>query len=301
MHGPSTMSPAIPNFDPEWTGGAMPVVVHLAFAFDVGLGASSLGKDRRGKRVIERIGRNICLPDPGGGLLIVAPEIGANGQSDFIIGERAGVAFIRLGDQRAELASERILDAVRALFIDKGVSGLGMVEVAEAAGCSRATLYRYFENRQALYVAFAGREALMVVQRVWRDPGLTTSDDPGEQLLHVFTALLAEVRKTPHLAVWFAPENAGIVAQLSNSSEVVDTLATDFVSGFRPDLPAPAARRTRQSKGLPLLAAHPATCDAVANLLGCTGTWETGGGESEGSALLGQYPDTALALEELLT
>ncbi|MFI6167651.1 TetR/AcrR family transcriptional regulator [Nocardia sp. NPDC051052] len=151
-----------------------------------------------------------------------------------------------LADGRAELAGERILDAVRALFIDKGVSGVGMAEVAEAAGCSRATLYRYFDNRQALYVAFAGREARQVVERVWRDPAVTAADDPGEQMLDGFTALIAEVRKTPHLAVWFAPANAGIVAQLSNSSEVVDTLATDFVSGFRPDLPATAARRLGQ-------------------------------------------------------
>ncbi|MFI6043229.1 TetR/AcrR family transcriptional regulator [Nocardia sp. NPDC051321] len=135
---------------------------------------------------------------------------------------------------------------MRALFIDKGVSGVGMAEVAEAAGCSRATLYRYFDNRQALYVAFAGREARQVVERVWRDPVVTTADDPGEQMLDGFTALIAEVRKTPHLAVWFAPANAGIVAQLSNSSEVVDALATDFVSGFRPDLSAPAARRLGQ-------------------------------------------------------
>ncbi|WP_405167701.1 TetR/AcrR family transcriptional regulator [Nocardia sp. NBC_01499] len=151
-----------------------------------------------------------------------------------------------LADGRAELASERILDAVRALFIDKGVSGVGMAEVAEAAGCSRATLYRYFDNRQALYVAFAGREARQVIERVWRAPVVTAATDPGEQLLDGLTALIAEVRKTPHLAVWFAPANAGIVAQLSNSSEVVDTLATDFVSGFRPDLSAPAARRLGQ-------------------------------------------------------
>ncbi|MFC9440870.1 TetR/AcrR family transcriptional regulator [Nocardia sp. NPDC057030] len=151
-----------------------------------------------------------------------------------------------LADGRAELASERILDAVRALFIDKGVAGVGMAEVAEAAGCSRATLYRYFDNRQALYVAFAGREARQVVERVWRDPVVTAAADPGERLLDGFTALIAEVRKTPHLAVWFEPANAGIVAQLSDSSEVVHPLAAGFVSGFRPDLPAPAARRLGQ-------------------------------------------------------
>ncbi|MBF6223970.1 TetR/AcrR family transcriptional regulator [Nocardia abscessus] len=151
-----------------------------------------------------------------------------------------------LADGRAELAGERILDAVRALFIDKGVSGVGMAEVADAAGCSRATLYRYFENRQALYVGFAGREARQLVERVWRDRAMPASAEPGEQLLGTLTALLAEVRKTPHLAVWFEPSNAGIVAQLANSPGVVDALATDFVAGFRPGLSALAAKRVGQ-------------------------------------------------------
>ncbi|MEU2033384.1 TetR/AcrR family transcriptional regulator [Nocardia amamiensis] len=151
-----------------------------------------------------------------------------------------------LADGRAELAGERILDAVRALFIDKGVSGVGMAEVAEVAGCSRATLYRYFENRQALYVAFAGREARQLVQRVWRERAVSANAKPEEQLLDTLTALLAEVRKTPHLAVWFEPANAGIVAQLANSPGVVDALATDFVAGFRPELSAPAAKRVGQ-------------------------------------------------------
>ncbi|NEW27699.1 TetR/AcrR family transcriptional regulator [Nocardia cyriacigeorgica] len=147
-----------------------------------------------------------------------------------------------LAGGRAELAAERILDAVRALSMDKGVTGLGMAEVAEAAGCSRATLYRYFDNRQSLYVAFAAREARLLVERVWRAHRFDGPDHEG-QLLDVLTALLAEVRKTPHLAVWFEPENAGIVAQLSESPGVIDTLTAAFVHNFRADLAQEAAVR----------------------------------------------------------
>ncbi|ONM47440.1 TetR/AcrR family transcriptional regulator [Nocardia donostiensis] len=147
-----------------------------------------------------------------------------------------------LAESRAELASERILDAVRALFLDKGVTTVGMAEVAEAAGCSRATLYRYFDNREALYVAFAGREARQLIERVWRDYPLD-GPDLADQLLDGMAATLAEARKTPHLAVWFEPANAGIVAQLSNSSAVIDSLVTAFVAHFRPDLHPAAAER----------------------------------------------------------
>ncbi|MFF7853180.1 hypothetical protein [Streptomyces sp. NPDC007904] len=59
---------------------------------------------------------------------------------------------------------------------------------------------------------------------------------------------------------------------------------------------APAA-----ASGMPLLAAHPATCDAVAALLGCRGGWTAAPGASpSGAALTARHPATSEALESLL-
>ncbi|SDW28540.1 hypothetical protein SAMN05421504_101159 [Amycolatopsis xylanica] len=60
---------------------------------------------------------------------------------------------------------------------------------------------------------------------------------------------------------------------------------------------APEPRRAGTS-GVALVAAHPATTNALANLLGCEGGWET---VKPGAALLGRFPDTASALEVILT
>ncbi|MFJ3127916.1 hypothetical protein ACIPJO_34050 [Streptomyces sp. NPDC086993] len=60
------------------------------------------------------------------------------------------------------------------------------------------------------------------------------------------------------------------------------------------------ARPVEAVHGCALLAAHPATCDAVASLLGCEGTWETADSGPAGVALAGRHPDTAVALEALL-
>jgi hypothetical protein len=65
-------------------------------------------------------------------------------------------------------------------------------------------------------------------------------------------------------------------------------------------VPTALARRTEAARGAALLAAHPATCDAVASLLGCDDPWATAEPEPAGAALLGRYPDTAVALEVLL-
>ncbi|WFB05911.1 DUF5682 family protein [Streptomyces sp. LX-29] len=68
----------------------------------------------------------------------------------------------------------------------------------------------------------------------------------------------------------------------------------------QPDAVVPARHPNGGRRGVALLAAHPATCDAVADLLGCEGTWETPDPGPSGAALVGRHPDTALALEELL-
>ena len=52
--------------------------------------------------------------------------------------------------QKSRATRERILDAAGELFADKPAATIGMHEIASAAGCSRATLYRYFPGKQAL-------------------------------------------------------------------------------------------------------------------------------------------------------
>lgn len=62
-----------------------------------------------------------------------------------------------------------------------------------------------------------------------------------------------------------------------------------------------ARRPADGGRGVALLAARPATCDAVAALLGCDGPWETAGPSGPaGAALVGRYPAAAEAAEALL-
>ncbi|WP_107116273.1 DUF5682 family protein [Streptomyces sp. NRRL F-4489] len=71
---------------------------------------------------------------------------------------------------------------------------------------------------------------------------------------------------------------------------------------------APAAPLTAPAgatpRGTPLLAAHPATCDALADLLGYDGTWQDAAstaGPQGAAALTTRYPATARAVAALLT
>ncbi|MEV0007055.1 hypothetical protein [Streptomyces sp. NPDC047973] len=65
-----------------------------------------------------------------------------------------------------------------------------------------------------------------------------------------------------------------------------------------PVTPVPAGGGTAGRSEL--LAAHPETCDSLAELLGCPGPWEAAAPASPGALLLGRHPETAEALGALL-
>ncbi|MBA2954988.1 TetR family transcriptional regulator [Nocardioides sp. MAH-18] len=111
------------------------------------------------------------------------------------------------------MKTEAILDAAAGLFAGRGVNAVGMGEIARAAGCSRATLYRYFPDRHELHVAFVQREARRI-------GGLLPTDDPVEAIL----AALREVRARPELLAWFGAADAGTTAELAQSEAVVGML-----------------------------------------------------------------------------
>ncbi|MBZ5738118.1 TetR/AcrR family transcriptional regulator [Nocardioides mangrovi] len=110
----------------------------------------------------------------------------------------------------------RILDAAAGLFAAHGVTAVGMGEIATAAGCSRATLYRYFPDRHALHLAFVQREARRIV-------ALLPTDDPVEAVL----AALREVRARPELLAWFGTADAGTTAALAQSDAVLGILGDE--------------------------------------------------------------------------
>jgi len=60
---------------------------------------------------------------------------------------------------------EKILDAAEVLFAQRGFSGVGMREVAEAVGLSKSSLFHHFRSKVELYAAVAGRILSMFEQR----------------------------------------------------------------------------------------------------------------------------------------
>ena len=126
----------------------------------------------------------------------------------------------RHGDE--QVAVDELLDAAGRAFAELGVARATMVDVARAAGCSRATLYRYFPEpgRAAPGVRAPGHPADR--RAAGRRPrrrraGLAGRSDPRSGIAHV--------RADPLLAVWFEPENMAVPMAVSQSSELLQSMS----------------------------------------------------------------------------
>ncbi|MGA5542877.1 TetR/AcrR family transcriptional regulator [Mycobacterium sp. NPDC051198] len=132
-----------------------------------------------------------------------------------------------LSARRSEVAADHILDAADSLFTQQNAATVGMHEIAAAAGCSRATLYRYFENREALYTAYVHREARRLYEEVSEQ--VATVTDPAQRLIEGVITALRAVRVSPALSSWFATAQPPIGGEMAEHSEVIRALVEGFV------------------------------------------------------------------------
>ena len=135
-----------------------------------------------------------------------------------------------LSARRSEVAADHILDAADALFTQQDAATVGMHEIATAAGCSRATLYRYFENRDALYTAYVHREARRLYEEVSEQ--VAAVKDPTQRLIEGVITALNSVRDSPALSSWFATAQRPIGGEMAEHSEVIRALVEGFVGSL---------------------------------------------------------------------
>ncbi len=99
----------------------------------------------------------------------------------------------RCGRPRREFegqVEERILDAARDIFLERGFEGASIEEIAEAARAGKPTIYARFQNKQGLFVAAFMRHMTDKHARLQSSTpeGATTE----ERLASIATAILEE-------------------------------------------------------------------------------------------------------------
>ena len=123
-------------------------------------------------------------------------------------------------------AVDALLDAAGQAFAEIGVGKATMVDVAEAAGCSRATLYRYFPNQEALHLAFVHRATLRTARYLAGERRAGAPNSLADRVI----AGLASVRSDPAMSEWFKPENMAVPIKVRQNSELLRTMSAALLA-----------------------------------------------------------------------
>ncbi len=90
---------------------------------------------------------------------------------------------------------DKILDVSEALFAQRGFSGIGMREVADAAGLGKSSLFHHFRGKGPLYYEVLGRVLGRIRQRL--DAALRTAPEPRAGLHAWVEALVDALAEYP--------------------------------------------------------------------------------------------------------
>ena len=90
----------------------------------------------------------------------------------------------------------KLLDVAESRFARSGFGGVGMRDVAVAAGLSKSTLFHHFATKAALYGEVVGRVVSRVAERI--EPALASGGSPAERLERVSDALVDALAEVSH-------------------------------------------------------------------------------------------------------
>ncbi|MQA87629.1 MAG: TetR family transcriptional regulator [Streptosporangiales bacterium] len=122
--------------------------------------------------------------------------------------------------EQAEWRRERLLDAALDVFVEKGVDGATVKDIARAAGVTPGLLYHYFESKDALVVALMRERGFLAELRRLL---AAAADRPAETVL---PELVRNYRRV-------LAENAGLVSlffSASSTNRHVRTAMQRFVA-----------------------------------------------------------------------
>jgi AcrR family transcriptional regulator len=115
-------------------------------------------------------------------------------------------------DTKDKPVRERLLDSAEGCLAQFGPQKTSMEDVARAAGMSRATVYRYFENRDALLLGVASRQAAALASEAMTY--LSRFDAISDWLVEGLLFTLRELPKRPVFASLVTSLDSGEASKL---------------------------------------------------------------------------------------
>jgi AcrR family transcriptional regulator len=176
---------------------------------------------------------------------------------------------IRLGRPPLALAGaveERILDAAKKVFLERGFEGASIDEIAEVARAGKPTIYARFPGKEALFVAVTARNVREHIS--FFESIAPTGVTPEERLASIATMILHKVLAAETVGICRAsiaeaprfPDLAVSVHRMARerTSEIVAQLLSelpepDQLPGFAADRRATTARQFIELIVLPMM------------------------------------------------
>ena len=98
----------------------------------------------------------------------------------------------------SQSSRDKILDVAEALFAQRGYAGVGLRQVAAAAGLVKSSLFHHFRSKDQLYAEVLGRVLARIRERL--DPVLESGADPARKLDRWVDALIDALAEHPTTA-----------------------------------------------------------------------------------------------------
>lgn len=130
----------------------------------------------------------------------------------------------------ASAVEDAVLDAAHAVFTERGLREGTLGEVARRAGIGRATLYRYFDGKDAVVSALVMREAGRLFSLL--DAEIADEDDPWVMLERGLVTALGHLRAHPLLRRVLDEEPESILPLLTVRAAPLLEAAVAFASPY---------------------------------------------------------------------
>jgi len=114
---------------------------------------------------------------------------------------------------------DRVLDAAEHCFLKFGPQKTSMADISTAANTSRATVYRYFKNRDAVIEGVMMRDAARLFREVLKHIEKFKSTE--ERVVESLIFVMEMIEKTPRLSSLLIPD-AALVLSSSNLYQRLD-------------------------------------------------------------------------------
>lgn len=137
---------------------------------------------------------------------------------------------LRWGDEAppdADAARARLVDAAEACFRRYGAAKTTMEDVARTARVARATVYRYFRDRDALVLEVVLRDARRFLDSLAATIERQSSFE--QAIVEGVLATVAAARTDDSLALLFAPDVIGLTTSIDGAAEALFSVTAEFM------------------------------------------------------------------------